>query len=62
MAGKKIRIGVAGLGRIGWKRHCTELAAPRDYALVAVRRAFDFVTFLIGEARVTQEGVGGGVS
>ena len=36
MSHKKIRVGVAGLGRIGWRFHCTALAKHRDYRLVAV--------------------------
>ncbi len=33
---KKLRIGVAGLGRIGWDFHCRKLADHRDFKLVAV--------------------------
>ncbi len=32
----KLRIAVAGLGRIGWRFHCNTLAKHRDYKLVAV--------------------------
>ena len=37
MAGKKIRIGVAGLGRIGWAFHCPALAGSKDLELAAVQ-------------------------
>ncbi len=33
--GSRIRIGVAGLGRIGWSFHCRHLAAHADFELVA---------------------------
>ncbi len=33
---KRIRIGVAGLGRIGWSFHCARLAKHPDFDLVAV--------------------------
>ena len=36
MSRAKIRIGVAGLGRIGWGFHCRGLAHHRDFKLVAV--------------------------
>jgi predicted dehydrogenase len=36
MAHAKIRIAVAGLGRIGWRFHCGTLAKHRDYKLVAM--------------------------
>ncbi|HOJ21454.1 MAG TPA: Gfo/Idh/MocA family oxidoreductase [Armatimonadota bacterium] len=37
MATKPLRIGVAGLGRIGWSFHCKTLAAHPDFELVAVQ-------------------------
>lgn len=37
MAKKKNRIGVAGLGRIGWNFHCKTLAPHPDFDLVAVQ-------------------------
>ncbi|NLF16313.1 MAG: Gfo/Idh/MocA family oxidoreductase [Lentisphaerae bacterium] len=36
MADKKLRIGVAGLGRIGWAFHCKRLGAHADWTLAAV--------------------------
>jgi scyllo-inositol 2-dehydrogenase (NADP+) len=36
MAHRQLRIGVAGLGRIGWSFHCQQLARHPDWALVAV--------------------------
>lgn len=33
---KKLRIGVVGLGRIGWHGHCRALKSHRDFALAAV--------------------------
>ena len=36
MADHRLRIGVAGLGRIGWAFHCKRLAEHPDWALVAV--------------------------
>lgn len=36
MKTRKLRIGVAGLGRIGWDFHCQRLAAHADYTLAAV--------------------------
>ena len=33
----RIRIGVAGLGRIGWKCHCQEIAKNPDFELAAVQ-------------------------
>jgi len=33
----RIRIGVAGLGRIGWKCHCREIAQSADFELAAVQ-------------------------
>ena len=36
MSKAKIRVGVAGLGRIGWGFHCARLARHRDFRLVAV--------------------------
>lgn len=36
MAGKKLKIAVAGLGRIGWATHCRVLTNHKDYQLVAV--------------------------
>lgn len=36
MSKRKIRIGVVGLGRIGWDFHCKTLAKHRDFALVGV--------------------------
>jgi len=33
---KRIRMGVAGLGRIGWGFHCRQIAASKDFALAAV--------------------------
>ncbi len=36
MAKRMIRIGVVGLGRIGWKWHCLELNRHPDFSLVAV--------------------------
>jgi scyllo-inositol 2-dehydrogenase (NADP+) len=33
---RKLRIGVAGLGRIGWLFHCKTLGSHRDWQLVAV--------------------------
>jgi len=35
MAQKKLRIGVTGLGRIGWE-HCQKLAKHKDYTLAGV--------------------------
>ncbi len=37
MARRKIRIGVAGLGRIGWKWHCAELNRHAGFELAAVQ-------------------------
>lgn len=34
---RRIRIGVAGLGRIGWKCHCREIAQSSDFELAAVQ-------------------------
>jgi len=34
---RRIRIGVAGLGRIGWKHHCREIARQPDFELTAVQ-------------------------
>lgn len=36
-ASSRIRIGVAGLGRIGWKHHCQELARRPGFELTAVQ-------------------------
>jgi len=36
MAETKLRIGVAGLGRIGWAFHCKRLGDHRDWSLAAV--------------------------
>lgn len=36
MAKKKIRIGVVGLGRIGWQFHCRTLGEHQDFKLVGV--------------------------
>jgi predicted dehydrogenase len=36
MTKDKLRIGVAGLGRIGWKFHCARLAEHPDFILAAV--------------------------
>jgi len=36
MKSRRIRIGVVGLGRIGWSFHCQTLARHRDFELVAV--------------------------
>ncbi|HRU07330.1 MAG TPA: Gfo/Idh/MocA family oxidoreductase, partial [Candidatus Brocadiia bacterium] len=33
---RRIRMGVAGLGRIGWGFHCQQIAASKDFALAAV--------------------------
>jgi scyllo-inositol 2-dehydrogenase (NADP+) len=33
---RKLRIGVAGLGRIGWKYHCKAIGPHRDWELAAV--------------------------
>ena len=33
---ERIRIGVAGLGRIGWSFHCKQLATHARYVLAAV--------------------------
>lgn len=35
-SGRKLRIGVAGLGRIGWDFHCKTLGSHADWQLVAV--------------------------
>jgi predicted dehydrogenase len=37
MARKRISIGVAGLGRIGWQFHCREIARSPDFELAAVQ-------------------------
>jgi predicted dehydrogenase len=37
MTPAKIRIAVAGLGRIGWRFHCAKLAEHRDYRLFQFR-------------------------
>lgn len=37
MGQHKIRIGVAGLGRIGWKCHCREIAQHPEFQLAAVQ-------------------------
>ncbi|MBI3947198.1 MAG: Gfo/Idh/MocA family oxidoreductase [Armatimonadetes bacterium] len=37
MAENRIRVGVAGLGRIGWLYHCKTLAPHPDYELAAVQ-------------------------
>jgi predicted dehydrogenase len=36
MSASRLRIGVAGLGRIGWTFHCKQLAEHPDWTLVAV--------------------------
>ena len=36
MARRRIRIGVAGLGRIGWRFHCARIGGSRDFELAAV--------------------------
>ena len=36
MTNKRLRIGVAGLGRIGWKFHCARLGTHPDFMLAAV--------------------------
>ena len=36
MAARRLRIGVTGLGRIGWQQHCPALAKHRDFTLAAV--------------------------
>jgi predicted dehydrogenase len=36
MSKKRIRIGVAGLGRIGWSFHCGQISASKDFVLAAV--------------------------
>ena len=37
MAERRLRIGVAGLGRIGWQFHCKTLAQHPDFELAAVQ-------------------------
>ena len=37
MSSAKIRIGVSGLGRIGWLFHCPEIARHPRYEFVAVQ-------------------------
>ncbi|MFH0910334.1 MAG: Gfo/Idh/MocA family oxidoreductase [Planctomycetota bacterium] len=36
MKAKRIRMGVSGLGRIGWKFHCKEISEHREFELAAV--------------------------
>ena len=50
MARRKVRIGVAGLGRIGWKWHCAELDRHAGFDLVAVQ---DVVPDRLQEAEQT---------
>ena len=52
MARRKVRIGVAGLGRIGWKWHCAELDRHAGFDLVAVQ---DVVPDRLQEAEQTYE-------
>ena len=50
MKKKRIRIGVVGLGRIGWEFHCKTLALHADYVLAA---AADTVPIRVKEAEAT---------
>jgi scyllo-inositol 2-dehydrogenase (NADP+) len=50
MARKRIRIGVAGLGRIGWGYHCRAIAAHEQFELVAVQ---DLLPERLAEAKET---------
>ncbi len=37
MGSRRIRIGVSGLGRVGWPFHCAQAAAHREFEFVAVQ-------------------------